>query len=36
MTISLPVVCSPGRNNSAVERYIYLDIPSIMNYNIAS
>jgi hypothetical protein len=36
MTISLLAVCSPGKNNFAVEEYMDLDNPSILNYNIAS
>jgi hypothetical protein len=36
MTISLLAVCSPGRNNFALEGYMDLDNPSILNYNIAS
>ena len=36
MTLSLLAVCSPGRNNFAAEGYMDLDIPSILNYNIAS
>jgi hypothetical protein len=32
----IPPRLSPGINNFAAEGYLYLDTPSIQNYNIAS